>query len=347
MRRVKLGIPEAIEHLVGLQAQAPNPPYVGLWTRLEGFQLEALSQLMRERGVVRSAMMRGTLHLVTARDFLQWRPVLQAVLERMFKSAYRRHLDGLDAHAVAAAGVALLERQPLTGSELAERLGARWPGRESKALSNCVRNLESLIHVPPAGTWNSTKAPTLAPAARWLGRALEPVSPPDALVWRYLAAFGPATVKDVQAWSGLMGVRAVLERMRPRLRTFRDANGQELFDVPDAPLPEPDLDVAPRFVPDFDNLLLSHAERSRIISEEDRAKVFTVNGIVRPTILVDGFVRGLWRIEEEAESATLRIQPFAKLSKQVRAALIEEGGRLLAFAAREARSHDVRFDPVS
>jgi hypothetical protein len=346
LQRAEISIPAAIEHLVGLQAQAPNPPYVGLWTRLEGIQLDALTRLMEDRRVVRSALMRGTLHLVTARDFLKLRPVLQPVLERLHTGAYGRQFAGLDAHEVAAVGRDLLEEQPRTSAELGKLLRARWPGRDAAVLASAVRNLQPLIHVPPAGTWDSHKPAALIPAENWLGRALEPASSLDSLIKRYLAAFGPATVQDVQTWSGLVGARDAMERLRPRLRTFRDEHGQELFDVPDAALPDPDTEVAPRVRPEFDNVLLSYADRSRIISEEARARVFTKNGLVRSTILVDGFVCGIWRIYRDRDTATLHIQPFEKLSKQTRSALNDEGARLLDFAASDAERHDVRFDPL-
>jgi hypothetical protein len=345
LQRSRRPIVDVIEHLVGLQAQAPNPPYVGLWTRLEDFHRDALTRLIEDRHVVRSATMRGTLHLVTARDFLSWRALFQPDLERMLQGAYGRELAGLDIHAVAAAGRALVEEQSRTGAELGKLLSARWPGRDARALASAVRNLQPLVHVPPAGTWNSHKHAALTTVERWLGQPLAAAPVPDPLIRRYLAAFGPATLKDVQTWSGLTGLRDAVERLRPQLRTFRDEHGHELFDVPDAPLPDPDTPAPPLFLAEFDNALLSHAERSRIITEPDRKRVFTVNGLVRSTILVDGFVRGLWKIHHGKGAATLQITPFERLSANTRTALAEQGARLLAFAAGAGR-HDVQLDPA-
>ena len=343
LRRQKRPIPAAIEHLVGLQAQAPNPPYIGLWTRLDGFRLDALTRLIHERRVVRCAMMRGTLHLFTARDFLALRPVLQPVLERFLRSAYGKLLAGLDLQAVAASARARLSERPRTSSELAESLSEQWPGRDPRALANVVRSLEPLIHVPPAGTWDSHPAPTLTTPELWLGRPLEPAAPPDDLLLRYLAAFGPATVKDMGIWSGLTGLSEVIERLRPRLRTFHDEQGRELFDLPDAPLPDPDTEAPPRLLPEFDNVLLSYADRTRIIAEEHRKAVFTINGLIRATVLVDGFVRGIWKLESHGDTATVRIEPFKPLPKPVRSALAEEGARLLTCAAPDAKAHTVQF----
>ncbi|HEX2204058.1 MAG TPA: crosslink repair DNA glycosylase YcaQ family protein, partial [Longimicrobium sp.] len=165
---------------------------------------------------------------------------------------------------------------------------------------------------------------------------------PGETLARYLAAFGPATVKDAQVWSGLTKLREAAARLGGRLRTYRDERGRELLDLAGAPRPDADTPAPPRFLPEWDNLLLSHADRSRVITEADRARVFTVNGIIRPTILVDGTVRGTWSLVRERGAAALVVEPFAKLAKGDRAALADEGARLLAFAA-PGEPHDVRF----
>jgi hypothetical protein len=343
LERWKIPVEEAIERLAGLQSQAPNPPYYGLWSRLEGFHPDALTQLIVDRKVVRIVMMRSTIHLVTARDCLALRPVLRPVLERALHGTFRRQLEGLNLNEIAAFGRELVEERPLTFAELGKRLDARWPGRHPLALTNVVRARLPLVQVPPRGLWGASGAATHTTAEAWLGRPLESATEPDALVVRYLAAFGPATVRDVQAWSGLAGLREAMERLRPRLRTFRDEGGRELFDLPDAPLPDPDTPAPPRFVAEWDNLLLSHADRTRVVSDEYRKRVMSVNGILRGTILIDGFVRGAWKIDRGKGAATLVVEPFEPLEKTDRAALAEEGARLLAFAAADAASHDVRF----
>jgi hypothetical protein len=347
LSRAGLSAPEALERLVGMQAQAPNAPYVGLWSRLTDFRPEALAGPLRERRVVRVALMRATIHLVTARDCLALRPVVQPVLERNFYtgSPFGRRLAGVDMPALLAAGRALLAERPLTNPELGARLAARYPGRDPAALAYALRYLAPLVQVPPRGVWGEGGQATSTTAEAWLGRPLDPDPTPDAAVLRYLAAFGPATAADAQVWSGLTRLGEVLERLRPRLRTFRDERGRELFDLPDAPRPDPDTPAPVRFLPEFDNALLSHADRARIISDGDRGRVGALNNLIFGAALVDGFARGLWKIKREGRAAVLYIELLGRLPPRDRAALAEEGARLLAFAA-DAEDREVRFAPL-
>ncbi|MCY9695849.1 winged helix DNA-binding domain-containing protein [Paenibacillus alginolyticus] len=230
---------QAARHLVGLQAQAPNPPYVALWTRLQNFRHEELSRLIMDRSIVRIALMRSTIHLVTAEDCLTLRPVLQSVQDRALKGTFGKKLAELDLDALAAAGRALLETQPLTFSELGKRLQAQWPQSDATALSQAVRCSLPLVQVPPRGIWGASGQAAHTTAEAWLGRPLAPGQDPEAMLLRYLAAFGPASVKDMQVWSGLTRLREVVERLRPSLLSFRDEQGNELFDLPDAPRPDP------------------------------------------------------------------------------------------------------------
>lgn len=312
---------------------------------MEGFERGLLTTLLEDKRVVRSALLRGTLHLATARDFLALRPVVQPVLDRITAGNPGRALGGLSLEAIAQAGRALLEQTPLTAAALGKRLAERWPGKSGADLATVVRNLAPLVHLPPAGTWGSGKPPVLAPAEPWLGRPLRTRTSPDPLILRYLAAFGPATVQDLQAWCGLTGLAEAIARLGPKLRSFTDERGQRLFDTLDGPLPDPEQPIPPLLLGEFDNLLLAHAERSRILTEADRARVFTSNGIVRPTLLVDGFVLGVWRFERESRRATLVLSPFEELGRRTREALAEEGERLLGFAAEAADSRSVRFEP--
>lgn len=344
LRHSRLTVPDAVEHLVGMQAQAPFSPYFALWSRLEGFRPEALSQLLLDRSVVRMVLMRGTIHLVTGRDALAMRPVVQPVLERGFAhSQYPRKLAGVDLAEVEAAGRALVEQTPRTPAELGALLEARWPGKDAGALSQALRYRLPLVQVPPRGVWGQSGQTTLTTAEAWLGKPLASEASPEALVLRYLAAFGPASVKDLQVWSGLTRLGEVVERLAPRLRAYRDEHGQELWDVPDAPRPDPETPAPPRFLPDFDNVLLSHADRTRIITDAYRQRITTANGVLPGTVLVDGFVRGIWKLQRERDTATLLIEPFKRLSAEDRAAVAEEGTRLLTFAAPEAKTWDIRF----
>lgn len=343
LRRAELSVTDALEHVVGMQAQAPNPPYLGLWTRLEGFALDDLATLVRERKAVRIALMRATLFLVTARDALRLRPVLHAELLRWGKTVHRKGLEGVDVDALAAAGRALVEEAPRTWAELGPLLSERWPAADRTALVGMARTILPLVQVPPRGIWGESGPAAHTTAEQWLSQPLAGEAAPDDMVMRYLAAFGPASVRDAQHWCGLKRLNAVIGRLRPRLVSFRDENGTELFDLPHAPRPEADTPAPVRFLPEFDNVLLSHADRARIISEEDRARVFSVNGIIRASILVDGFVRGMWAIEKKRDTAALVINPFVALDPADRRALEEEGERLVRFAAADAARHEVRF----
>lgn len=248
LKRSDMPVHQAAQHLVGLQAQAPNPPYVALWTRLQNFRHEELSRLIMDRSIVRIALMRSTIHLVTAEDCLTLRPVLQSVQDRALKGTFGKKLAELDLDALAAAGRALLEAQPLTFSELGKRLQEQWPQSDATALAQAVRCSLPLVQVPPRGIWGASGQAAHTTAEAWLGRPLPQGQDPEAMLLRYLAAFGPASVKDMQVWSGLTRLREVVERLRPSLLSFRDKQGNELFDLPDAPRPDPLAPATPRFL---------------------------------------------------------------------------------------------------
>jgi hypothetical protein len=304
--------------------------------------------LITDRRVVRIALMRNTIHLVTARDCLALRPLVQPVFDRHLYAnrTHRAAIEGVDTEALIAAGRMLLEEQPRTAKELGELLREWWPARDPASLAHAIRHLLPLVQVPPRGIWGKSGRATHTTAEAWLGCPLDPDPSLDEMVVRYLGAFGPATVKDVQSWSGLTRLGEVTDRLRPRLRTFRDEHGKELFDLPDAPRPDPDTPSPPRFVPEFDNLILSHADRTRIISNDYRKAIASKNGMVPATVLVDGFVRGTWKTERTRHgNAALVIEPFEPLAKKERDALVAEGERLVRFVAEPegAAAFEIRF----
>jgi hypothetical protein len=342
---------ETIEHLVGLQAQAPFPPYYGLLSRLDGFRPDDLASLITSRAVVRIALMRGTIHLVSARDCLPVRRLVQPVIERGMRNAHGKQLAGVDAGPLAAAGRALVEAEPMTFSQLGQGLAERWPDHPPRALAQAVRALVPLVQVPPRAIWGQSGPSRHTSAERWLDRsdALARRAPVQALgladlVRRYLGAFGPATLRDVAAWSRLTGLRAIMEQLRPSLVTFRDEQGAELFDLPSAPRPGGDVPAPVRLVADFDNLVLSHAERSRVINAENIKRISTVNGVIPGTVLIDGFVGGIWRLGRSRDATTLSIELFGPMRE--RDALVREAERVLAFCS-PGGSCDIRFGPVT
>jgi hypothetical protein len=339
LQRRKASAADEIEHLVAMQAQLPNAPYVGLWSRLDGFQPTELSELISRRRAVRLGIMRNTLHLMTARDALALRPLFQPLLERALRSShFGRNLVGVDYQAVIAEAERLMDAKPRTLADLGAALHERWPDRDATSLAYAIRHLVPLIQTPPRGLWGRSAQATWTTTGLWLNRPLAAKPSVDRLIRRYLAAFGPATVADIAAWSGLTGLREAVERLRPELRTYRDERERELFDVVDGPLPDPGTPAPPRFLPEFDNLLLSHADRTRVIAFEHRYVV--ANG----TFLVDGFVRGTWMIKRQRTGATLVISAFAPLRRADRTSLADEGERLLTFAAGDAAGRDLRFE---
>lgn len=347
LRRTAMPAKEVIEHLVGLQAQTPHSWYAGLWNRIEDFRPEQVADLLTGREVVRIALMRSTIHLVTARDCLWLRPLVQLVIERSTNGSFGKNLVGLDREEVVAAGRALVEERPLTPSQLGRSLAehgraAGWGDRDPASLAQAVRAWVPLVQVPPRGVWGRSGSVAHTSAESWLGAALAADPAVDDLVLRYLKAFGPATVKDVQTWSGLTRLREVVDRLRPRLVAFSDEEGRELFDLPDAQRPDPETPAPVRFLYDFDNLLLSHADRGRVLTGDYFDQNFSDN-IMPCTLLVDGFTNGTWKITRKRRAATLVIKPFRRLTARERDEVAGEGRRLLAFAEAGAETHDIRF----
>jgi winged helix DNA-binding protein len=338
LRRAPLDVVAAVEHLAGLQCQEPPAPFYGLWSRLEGFEAGELVRLLEAHAVLRTTLMRATLHLTSADDFLAWRPMHQAMLEKRFAgSGFMKQLDGIDVGEVVAAGRAALAEEPGTTATLGRALAERWPDHDRTALAYAVRFIVPLAQLPPRGTSLERQGgqAVVAPVEELLGRSLADETAPDALLVRYLAAFGPSSASDMRMWSGLPGLTGAVERLRPGLRTFRDERGRELLDLPDAPLATGDEPAPPRFLPWFDNLLLGHDDRSRVLPYGHRLGVVGGSAFV----LVDGFARATWRIERSPDLATLRIRPLEPLGDTTE--IEAEGSRLLAFAAPVSERREV------
>jgi hypothetical protein len=323
---------EVIEHLVGLQAQEPLDPYTGLWSRIDAFDPRSLATALEDKRVVRLALQRSTIHLVTAADALTLRPALQIVQERTLNGTFGRALEGLDLGQVAADGRKLLEQRPRAFGELGKELAKTYDGRDPLALGIAVRTGVPLVQPPPRGVWGKGGRALHTSIEAWLGETTGPAITLEGLVVRYLAAFGPATVKDAQVWCGLTRLAEIFERLRPCLITFEGEDGAELFDLPEAPRPPADTPAPPRFLPQFDNVLLSHADRSRIVPDGIGERIHRQFGHWSP-LLVDGLLRGTWKLTRDRGAATLSIELGDKLTKAERAAVEEEGARLLDFKA--------------
>jgi hypothetical protein len=347
LERSRAPVLEMVERLVGMQAQVPENPYVALWSRIDGFRPEALSELIAERELVRAGLMRSTLHLVSARDCRAIHPLTLPVLAKTFRSPFGPGLNGADLEAVVAAGVELLGDAPRTRAQLSALLSERWPEADPSSLAYAVTLNAPLVQTTPRGLWRQTGQATWAPAERWLGVELDAQPSVDGLVLRYLAAFGPASVADVRTWSGLTGLREVVARLRPQLRSFRDENGKELLDVADGVFAEADTPAPVRFLPEYDNLLLSHADRSRVLCGLGPGLPYPTGKWIGQ-LLLDGFFRSYWKITEDDGVAALTIDRFTPSPGDPPDAVDEitaEGERLLAFVAPEAGERRVRFEP--
>lgn len=343
LERVTLPVPAAIERLAGLQAQSPRAPYVGLWTRLNSFQRDDLATLIDQRVVVKATLMRSTLHLVTTADYLRLRGALQPVLTSAYESISLRRDGGIDVKQILSAARPFIAEQPRSFAEISDMLEARMPDHDPGAMRYTVRTHIPLIQVPTDTRWSYPGNPKFTLAEDWLNQPIPADDHLRDLIFRYLAAFGPAAAADIQTWSGLGQLKDTLNRLRPDLVTYRDARKRELFDVPGAPVPDADVHAPPRFLPEFDNLLLAYKDRTRVVADAHRSKVYLPGLRVAATILIDGFVGGVWKTEQKKGAAVLTIEPFETLKPADRAALLAEGELLLRFVEPGAKTHNVRI----
>lgn len=325
---------EVVEHLVGLQAQEPPDPYLAMWSRCTDFDPEAFGALLTDRTVVRIVVMRGTIHLVTADDCCFLRPLVQPVLDRelTIHQQYKADLATMDLEPVLAFARPLLSETPLPGSKLRAAIAEQFPDLNAAAAAYACRNHLALVQIPPRGVWGKTLQVTNTPAEAWLDRPLRTDATVDEMVLRYLAAFGPASPADATAWSGLTGMRAVFDRLAPQLRTYRSEADRELFDLADAELADPDLPAPVRFLPEYDNVLLSHKDRTRFFPETSSTQ-FDDARFFKGTALHDGLVVATWWIERDKPhtSSTLHVSPTVPLGKAPLREVRAEAERMLAF----------------
>lgn len=343
LARTALSVPEVMTRLVGLQAQNAASPYVGLWTRIDGFPRDDLARCIEDRSVVKATLMRSTLHLTTAEDYLGLRATLQPVLTAAWEAIFKKLKGNFDVAGLVEVARPFIAAEPRTFAEITAMLLEAMPSYEAGALRYGVRTHLPLIQVPTDRQWSYPGNPKFALAEQWLDTPIPQDEDLPGLTLRYLAAFGPARVTDMQTWSGLSKLKANFEELRPQLVAYRDEQGVELFDLPDIELPSADTPAPERFLPEFDNILLSHSNRTRIVADEYRKKVYLPGLCVAPTFLVDGFVAGVWKVEKKKGVATLNIEPFATLSKASRQALNEEGEALVRFLEPDAKTYELKF----
>jgi hypothetical protein len=325
---------ELIDRLVGLQAQAPLAAYVALWSRLEGFASEQLSELMSSRTYVRGHAMRSTIHLLSADDF----PALRALsdpavaLNISNQAPWARPLREADRPALAADLRAALADGPLPRGALADTLSGRWGAEMASAAASGAPILTGCVQATPRGVWGQGGAIAWATVEQWLGTELpNPPPSPVPFLLRYLAAFGPASVADMRAWSGWPRLRQVIEAARVPLRRFRSEHGRELLDLPDAPIADPELAAPVRFLPEFDNVQFAYEHRERINPHRFATPLRQGNGAAAGTFLAGGVFAGEWKRELDRDTMILTVQPHRPLTAEEHAELQQEGVALLGF----------------
>ncbi len=333
----------AIAQLVGLQAQLASAPYVGLWTRLQDFRRADLAAAIEQRTVIKATVMRATLHLCTADDYLHFRTTFQPMLSGAGESISKRRTADFDRAALLAAARAYLAAAPRTFAEISDMVTALMPAYDVGAMRYTIRTEIPLVQVPIDSGWSYSSKPAFTLAEAWLGRTIDPTDHLRDLIFRYLAAFGPASVTDMQTWCGLGKLKEIFTTLKPELQSYRDENRRELFDLPDRPLPPAETPAPIRFLPEFDNLLLSHSNRTRVVADAHRTKVYLPGLRVAATVLIDGVVQGVWKVAKSKGIATLQIEPLIKLTQAQQQEIITEGEQLVRFLEPQAKDYAVQF----
>lgn len=336
LERTTLTVPRLCEHLVGLQAQDVPPPFIGLWSRVRDFVPDAVSAGLLDRSLVRITLMRGTIHLVTAADAVRIAPHIQPELEKVpFRKGFNYGaMVGLDPETVRASGERVLGDEPMSAAELRARAAELFPDRDPGAVVQTWLYQLPVLQTPPRGLWKNNSRPVWSRIQPWLGTELDPGYPLEELVLRYLRAFGPASTMDVQTWSRLLGIKEAVDRLGERVRTYRDERGRTLYDAADAELADPDLPAPVRFLGWYDNLYLSHQDRSRVVTDGAAPPLQRSATQVAP-ILVDGYLAGIYKVCTDRERARLRIAPERAWSPAERSAVEAEGAALLDFLEPE------------
>lgn len=334
---------EAIKRLVGLQAQSARPPYVGLWTRVKNFARDDLATAIEQKTIVKATFLRGTLHLTTADDYMKFRASLQPVLTDALAQIIKQRAASVDIPKLVNATKEFMLDKPRSFAEISTLLTSLVPEGDPGAMRYAVRTHLPMIQVPTDTCWSYPGNPSFTPADAWLETALPTSEHLPDLVKRYLAAFGPATVRDMQTWSYLTDLQPVFETLRSELVIHRSDRGRELFDLPDSPIEPADAHAPFRFLPEFDNLLLAHQDRARVMPNAYRSKVYLPGLRVAATVLIDGFVAATWTTERVKQTASLLVRPFQPLRKQTRTALTDEGEQLVRFVEPDAHTFEVRL----
>ncbi len=341
LERSDMPITDTIAWLLGMQAQQTHDPYIGLWSRLNGFTHEALTALIVDRTLARATTMRGTLHLHTIDDLIGIRAEMQPFLRSVWISNFRKRFGGNDEAAVLKLARELLDAEPMTAGQLGKRLSETFPVGEPLAMTMLLQSTDTLIQIPPTRIWGSGHSPVITRIGNWLPAPYERPIPRETLVRRYLAAYGPASVADMQSWSRLTKLGEVFETLRPELVTFIAPDGRELFDLSDGPRPDADTPAPVRFLPLYENAILGYDNRRRFLAPDDDKRGDFLHD-AKPGVLVDGLMSAGWAIDSKKGAAVLTVTPYHKLRKRDVADIEREGHKFLRFMEEKAETFDVR-----
>ncbi|WP_225826501.1 winged helix DNA-binding domain-containing protein [Streptomyces naphthomycinicus] len=346
LERAQTSVADAVERLLALQAQQPSAPFLGLWNRLAGFTADDLRTALDRREVVRATYVRATVHLLSARDYLAFRALVEPSLAAAAAAATKR-IPGPDADPERLVSVArgVLGAGPLDFGAIRERMQVEFPEVNDRALGYCVRMNLPLVMVPTADRWAFPASSQVAMAESWLGTEPAANSSAEDFVRRYLAAYGPAGPADLREF-GWLKTADVFQRLAPELREFTTEDGQVVYDLADAPRPDPDTPAPARLLPEFDSLVLAHKDRSRIVPTEYRPRLITKNLRVPASFLWDGFVAGTWSTTRRRTAVTLTLTPFERLPAQAVRELSAEADRVLRFTDAGIAERDVVVAPV-